>query len=182
MSLNSLRKYTNTQVLWTQFLSPIKKTPQELDIDLGEANNIHIVDLPVGWYVTPFHKINEFYLKIIDAHRAEIAPFEKDNSLATSQIVAFLDVVLNLSEEEDMSPRFFSKLEVDNQEFHQLDEEFIRKLKKHQKVIAYFNEPAFNSANMEVHQIAFHRANDEPTYGAKYIENSLVARATHKLF
>lgn len=136
--------------------------PRELAIDLGEANNTHIVDLPLGWYVTPFDKINEFYLKIIDAHRAEIAAFEKDNNPTTSQIVAFLDVVLNLSKKEDKSPCFFSKLEIDDQEFHQLDEEFIKKLKKHQKVIAYFNEPAISSANIKVHKIAFNRANDEP--------------------
>ena len=159
---------------WTTFESPIKKKPVELGLELGPKNCISILDVPFGYYVVKTHDLGAAYIQVCNSDSADLAVKKPSTTLGISQLIAFLDVVLNLDENVCFTPKFFTSFEVGGKLFLELTEESIELIKTHGRVRAFFNKPEFIDVHLSMSQICFHQEEEEPLWGEAYVDQSKI--------
>lgn len=149
-------------MIWSEFISQVGKTPEQLNISLGEKNCISILDVPFRAETTTVHNLGAAYIQLLPNDTLKIAPIQLNNLLGISQSIAILDVMLTLSEEESLSPRMISTFSVADKTFTSLTEEAILLFQQHQSILAEVNTPECSSTILENHQFVFHNPNEEP--------------------
>lgn len=110
---------------------------------------------------------------MIDEETVKIAAKPHSGNPGTSQLIAFLDIALNLSYSEDLCPKFFDKFTVQGQTFNQLTLDNIELIRQAGCVTAHLNMPEFNANAMQSHQIIFHSEGEEPQFGEPYLDRAI---------
>ena len=157
-----------TIIIWAHFYSNIKATPQELGLDLGENNHLSILDTPFNLFSSNYLDIDQIYIVILNKQEALLKSKMPNSVTGISQIVAFLDTTLTLTEEKDLSGPFFSKFQIGEKIFTELTIEAIKAIKCTQEVKLYVNTPSFDTSTLSHQQIIFHKPTEEPAYGEHY--------------
>lgn len=138
-------------------------------MDLGESDHLSILDTPFNLFCSNYLDVGQAYLVVINDKEALLKVKIRDSIVGITQMVALLDVTLNLNE-EDLSDPFFSSFQVGETTFCTLTVEAITAIKAYQQVRLFFNNPNFTAGMMNCQQIIFHRANEEPNYGEAYAQ------------